>query len=41
MGGPAWIVLIFVIPLFFFGLFVALIVWLLRLLLRPAKPATA
>jgi len=41
MGGPAWIVLIFVIPLFFVGLFVALIVWLVRLLLRPARPATA
>jgi len=41
MGGPGWIVLIFVIPLFFLGLFVALIVWLVRLLLRPAKPVAA
>jgi cytoskeletal protein CcmA (bactofilin family) len=40
LGGPGWIVLIFVIPLFFVGLFVVLIVWLVRLLLRPAKPAT-
>ena len=40
MGGPGWMILIFVIPLFFFGLFVALIVWLVRLLLRP-RSATA
>lgn len=40
MGGPGWMILIFVIPLFFFALFVALIVWLIRLLLRP-RAATA
>ena len=36
MGGPGWIVLIFVLPLAFFALFVALIVWLIRKLLRPS-----
>jgi cytoskeletal protein CcmA (bactofilin family) len=41
MGGPGWIVLIFVIPLFFVGLFVWLIVWLVRLLLRPPRSVTA
>jgi cytoskeletal protein CcmA (bactofilin family) len=38
MGGPGWIVLIFLLPLVFFGLFVALIVWFIRRLLRPAAP---
>jgi hypothetical protein len=41
MGGPGWMVLIFLIPFVFFGLFVGLIVWLVRLLVRPARPATA
>jgi len=41
MGGPGWIVLIFLLPLVFFGLFVALIVWLIRRLLRPAAPVAA
>jgi cytoskeletal protein CcmA (bactofilin family) len=41
MGGPGWMILIFLIPFVFFGLFVALIVWLIRLLVRPATPATA
>jgi len=41
MGGPGWIVLIFLVPLIFFGLFVALIVWLIRRLTRPSVPAPA
>lgn len=41
MGGPGWMFLIFLAPLIFFGLFVALIVWLIRKLLRPSVPATA
>jgi cytoskeletal protein CcmA (bactofilin family) len=41
MGGPGWIVLIFLLPLVFFGLFVVLIVWLIRRLLRPATPVAA
>ncbi len=41
MGGPGWIVLIFLLPFLFFGLFVALIVWLIRRLLRPAAPIVA
>lgn len=41
MGGPGWIallVLVGLLPFVFFGLFVALIVWLIRRLLRPAAP---
>lgn len=41
MGGPGWIVLIFLFPLIFLGLFIALIVWIVRRLLRPATPLTA
>jgi len=41
MGGPGWVVLIFLAPFVFFGLFVALIVWVIRRLLRPAAPVTA
>ncbi len=41
MGGPGWIVLILGAPLLFFALFVALIVWIVRRLLRPAVPVTA
>lgn len=41
MGGPGWIVLIFLVPLIFLGLFVALIVWLIRRLTRPSVPAAA
>ncbi len=41
MGGPGWIFLIFLTPLIFLGLFVALIVWLIRRLLQPSIPATA
>jgi len=40
MGGPGWMILIFVLPVAFLALFVVLIVWLIRLLLRP-RPATA
>jgi hypothetical protein len=41
MGGPGWLFLIFLVPLVFFGLFVALIVWVVRRLMRPAVPAAA
>lgn len=41
MGGPGWIVLIFLVPLIFVGLFVALVVWLIRRLMRPSVPAPA
>jgi cytoskeletal protein CcmA (bactofilin family) len=41
MGGPGWIVLILGAPLLFFGLFVALMVWIVRRLLRPTVPVTA
>lgn len=41
MGGPGWValmVLIGLLPFVFLGLFVALTVWLIRRLLRPAAP---
>ena len=41
MGGPGWIVLILGAPIVFFALFVALIVWIVRRLLRPAVPVAA
>lgn len=41
MGGPGWIVLILLTPFIFLGLFVALIVWLIRRLLRPVAPIAA
>jgi hypothetical protein len=41
MGGPGWVFLIFLLPLIFFGVFVALIVWLIRRLLRTAVPVAA
>jgi hypothetical protein len=41
MGGPGWIVLILGTPLLFFALFVALVVWIVRRLLRPTVPVTA
>ena len=41
MGGPGWIFLIFLAPLVFLGAFVALIVWLVRRLMRPSVPAAA
>jgi hypothetical protein len=40
-GGAGWMILIFVIPLAFIGVFVALIVWFVRRLLRPSLPAAA
>ncbi len=41
MGGPGWIVLLVLAPLMFVGGFVALVVWVVRRLLRPSLPATA
>lgn len=41
MGGPGWMIVIFLTPLIFFGLFVLLVVWLIRRVLRPAAPVTA
>jgi predicted acyltransferase (DUF342 family) len=41
MGGPGWVFLIFLMPLIFLGLFIALIVWLIRLVMRPRVPAAA
>jgi hypothetical protein len=41
MGGPGWVLLIFVVPIVFLGLFVALIVWVIRRLLRRAVPVAA
>lgn len=41
MGGPGWVVLIFATPLVFLGAVGALLVWVVRRLLRPAVPATA
>jgi hypothetical protein len=40
-GGPGWIVLILGAPLLLVGVIIALIVWLVRRLLRPSVPATA
>ena len=41
MGGPGWILLIFVLPCVFLGLFIALIVVVIRRLLRPRIPIVA
>src|ERR1700751_2045449 len=41
MGGPGWMFLIFLAPLIFLGLLIALIVWLIRLVMRPRVPAAA
>ncbi|MBZ5683042.1 MAG: polymer-forming cytoskeletal protein [Acidobacteriia bacterium] len=41
MGGRGWIALIFVAPLIVMGLFVALLIWLIQWLRRPAMPAAA
>ncbi|HWY04164.1 MAG TPA: polymer-forming cytoskeletal protein [Candidatus Acidoferrum sp.] len=41
MGGHGWIFLIFLTPLIVLGLFLALIVWLIRRLLRPSVSAAA
>ena len=40
-GGPIWVFLIFGLPLVFFGALIALIVWLVRWLMRPRVPVTA
>ena len=40
-SGGAWMVVIFVLPLLFLGLFIAFVVWLIRKLIRPSVPATA
>jgi hypothetical protein len=40
-GGPGWIVLILAIPVVLVGLFVALIFWIVRRLLRRSAPTTA
>jgi hypothetical protein len=41
MGGPGWILLIFVLPCVFLGLLIALIVVVIRRLLRPGVPVAA
>lgn len=41
MSGVGWVILIFALPLVFLGVFIALVVWLIRRLLRPSVPATA
>jgi hypothetical protein len=41
MGGPGWVLLILVAPFVILGLFVALILWAIRRILRPSMPATA
>ena len=41
VGGPGWMFLIFLLPLDFPRAFVALIVWLIRRLMRRPVPATA
>jgi hypothetical protein len=41
MGGPGWMVLIVLTPFVFLGLFAALIVWIVRRLLRTAAPVAA
>lgn len=40
-SGSAWLLLIFGLPLILLGAFIALIVWLVRRLTRPAVPAAA
>lgn len=41
MGGRGWITLIFLAPLLVLGLVVALVIWLVQRIRRPAVPATA
>lgn len=38
-AGPVWLLLIFVLPFLVLGLFIFLVVWLIRRLMRPAVPA--
>jgi cytoskeletal protein CcmA (bactofilin family) len=40
-GGPVWLFVIFGLPLVLLGAFIALIIWLVRRLLRPTVPAAA
>lgn len=40
-GGGFWVVLIFGLPLIVLGGFIALMVWLIRIIVRPRVPATA
>jgi hypothetical protein len=39
-SGSLWLVLIFGLPAAFFGAFIALVVWVIRRLTRPAVPVT-
>ncbi len=41
MGGHGWMLLIFVGPFVVLALFIALIVWVIRRLIRPSAPAAA
>jgi hypothetical protein len=41
MGGRGWIVLMFLTPFVVLGMFVALVIWLVQRMRRPAVPATA
>ena len=41
MGGRGWIMLIFLSPLVVLGLVVALVIWLVQRIRRPAVQATA
>jgi hypothetical protein len=41
LGGRFWIVLIFGLPFVVLGAFIALIIWLVRMITRPRIPATA
>jgi hypothetical protein len=41
MGGPGWVLLILLAPIVFLGLFLALLVWVIRRLLRRAVPVAA
>lgn len=40
-SGGGWLILVFALPFVLFGAFVALIIWLIRRLLRPAVAAAA
>ena len=40
-GGPLWIFLIFLLPLALLGAFVALLIWIVRRLMRPSVPIAA
>jgi|SRR5271166_591981 len=40
-SGSVWVFLVFGLPLAIFGAFVALIIWLVRRLMRPAMPIAA